>query len=509
MSSITPSIQEMAVQFANSVYNDLNKTIAETMGVDVMWFRAIPDKKNSDIIFQTYTLYGVEDCPLTFKAMYSDTGYDDAALTYNIMGISYAIPMTLEIPVSTWKDITNNDGSIPQQYDVVFIPISQKLLEVASMTPIKKIGAQISAYKINLTAYKPKRSRIIGENLKESIEENTVNRDSLFGEDIEKEILNIVDGNQLDLMSSTQKDKTKEVSTSESENSGIIDVRSIVEYDLKVDGHVVAKNYYNTRTSNDYVVKYKTSDYFTNKDNRTFSCWLRLDDIDTSQHIKNITEMSISSDKNSTYILTKPGKKFKKGDNVIIKRGIIKIPGTIITSGKIKVNTEHIKKLDRINPNWYNAPGFAITLDNVTTLLHSQELTLTIKGQSFISIEYKGLEKLIQFSSELNPNEWYGIMIGMGKYFSVDIFSSINGLKNTDSLTNIKNDIFTEIEFNNPEIISGNHDITNIRYSKGVYSDIDKKIKEFVSRNVKNDSLYIINDDAMTFLNKEFKGTQR
>lgn len=509
MSNNALSIQEMAVNFANSIYNQLNQSIADTMGVDVMWFRAIPDKKNSDVIFQTYTLYGVEDCPLNFKAMYTDTGYDDAALTYNIMGISYAIPMSLEIPISTWKDITGNDGSIPQQYDVVFIPISQKLLEVASMTPVKKIGAQLTAYKVNLTAYKPKRSRIVGENLRESIEENTVNRDSLFSEEIEKEILNIVDDHQLDLMTSTTKDKFKDVATDKTHSSGVIDVTSIVSYNLIVDGHVVARNYYNTTSENDYTVRYNVQDTFTNNDTRTFSCWIRLNDIDTSQHIKNIKEMSLSSDKNGTYIITKLGTKFKKGDNVIIKRGMIKIPGVVVTNSKIKVNDKLIKKYNASNPSWINAPGFAVTMDNTTTMLKSDKMSISIKGENFISLEVDGKECLFQLSSEIKRHEWYGIMVTLGKTFSVDIFSSSGKLTQRDTISDIKNDLYTEIELNDPTIPSGHFNITNIRLCKGVYNNIDKKIKEFISYTVKNDSQYIINDDAMTFLPKEYVGRQR
>lgn len=509
MSTTIRSIQETAIDFANSIYKELNKSISDTMGVEVMWFRAIPDKKNSDVIFQTYTLYGVEDCPLIFNAMYSDTGYDDAALTYNIMGISYAIPMTLEIPIATWEETTNKDGSLPQQYDIVFIPISQKLLEVASMTPIKKIGAQLTAYKVNLTAYKPKRNRLVGENLKESIEENTVNRDDLFGEEIEREILNVVDDHQLSLTSSTIKDQYKEVSLDLSDDSGVLDVTSIVTHDLIVDGHTVSRNYYNTESVNNYIVKYKVNDKFNNTEQRTFSCWIRLTDIDTSQHIKNIKEMSLSSDKNGTYIITKLGTKFKKGDNIIIKRGMIKIPGIVINSSKIKVNENLIKKYNKSNPTWINAPGFVATLDNVTTLLKSDNLTLSIKGESFISIITNGNECVTQLSTDIKRHEWYGIMISLGKYISIDVFTKTNGLEQQDSITNIKNDIFVDVEYSNPVIPNGHANITNIRLCKGIYNNIDKKIKEFVSYTVKNDSLYIINDDAMTFLPKEFKGNQR
>ena len=500
------SIQESAINFANTIYKEINKSVAETMGVDVMWFRAIPDKRNSDVIFQTYTLYGVEDCPLQFKAMYTDSGYDDAALTFNIMGISYAIPMSLEIPLSTWEEVTNNDGTIPQQYDIVYIPISKKLLEVASMTPIKKIGAQLTAYKVNLSTYKPKRNRIIGENLKESIDENTINRDTLFGEDIEKEILDIVDNHQLSLTTSTTKDQYKEISMSS--DAGVKDVNSIISYNLTVDGHIISRNYYNTSSTNSYIVKYNVNEIIKNIDNLTFSCWLKINDNNTTKHIKNIKEMSIETSNEKTYIITKTGTKFKKGDSVIIERGLIKIPGVISGKDKIEVNTELIQKLNKNNPKWINVPGFAIISDCVTNIIKSDNFSISIKGNSFVSVTINNTEKIIQLSSTLKINEWYALMIEISPNFTVTLFESSKGLTQKENIqtTNI---IFDEININNPFIPNSNIYITNIRLCKGVYNDIDKKIKEFVSYTVKNDSMYIINDDATTFLNKEYKGTQR
>lgn len=502
------SVQELAVDFANTVYKQINQSIASTMGVDVMWFRAFPEKKNQDVIFQSYTLYGVEDCPLEFRALYSDTNYDEAALTYNIMGISYAIPMTIEIDIATWETVTGNDGTLPQQYDIVYIPLTQKLLEVASMTPIKKLGGQLTGYKLNLSAYKPKRNRLVGENLKESIDENTVNRDSLFGTEIENALKNIVDNHQLDIKDSTIKDSDKKVEPSMDANTGLNEVRSIVKSNLVVDGHTVSRNYYDLSCGPDVIVSYNINDEFTNKDSRTFSCWFKLNEY--ASVIKNIKEgLSVSLTDDSAFISVKLGTKFKKGDDVIIKRGIIKIPGKVIGANKISVNVEQIKKLNRMNKDWYNVTGFAITKEQTVTLLKSDNMSLSIKGCCFISITINGTEKLIQLSKEISTNEWLGLIISLNQTISVDIFNSINGLKNIESISSIKNDLYTQVKYNNPYIPKGECNITNIRLCTGIYNDTDSKIQELISYHVKDDSQYLINDDAMTFLNKNFMGDQR
>lgn len=502
------SVQEMAAEFANTIYKQLNKSVTSTMGVDVMWFRAFPDKKNQDVIFQTYTLYGVEDCPLEFRAIYSDTNYDDAALTYNIMGISYAIPMSLEIDLSTWEDATNNDGTLPQQYDIVYIPLTQKLLEVASMTPIKKLGGQLTGYKLNLSAYKPKRNRLVGDNLKESIEENSVNRDVLFGYEIEEALKNIVDDHQLDLKDSTHKDKDKIVNTSVTNDSGLNLVRSVVKYNLVVDGHNIARNYYDTSVVNDIVVTYNINDTFTNKDSRTFSCWLRLNDyLPTIKNLKDA--LTITKTNNETIINAKLGNKFKKGDKVTIKRGMIKIPGTVIGTNKIIVNSDQINKLNKMNSEWYNVPGFAVTNDQSVCILSSDNLEISIKSGCFVSLKINGTEKLIQLSKEINKNEWVGLMVGLSKTIDINLFSSVDGLKIIEDISGLKNDLYTNVEYNNPYIPKGECNLTNIRLCSGLYNNTDKKIQEMITYHVKDDSKYIINDDAMTFLNKNFMGEQR
>lgn len=252
----TTSIQEMAAEFANNFLANLNQTVAETIGVDVMWFRATPDKRSQDVIFQTYTLYGVEDCPLEFKAVYVDTGYDDAAITFNIMGLEYSVPLTLEIACNTWYEVTNYDGTLPQRGDIVFIPLSRKLMEVVSMTPVKKLGAQLTSFKVNLSIYKPTRSRIVGENLRESIKNNTVNLDSEFGEDIKETFQNIVDEDQLSIFNTTSVDRAKENAlTKGTEEEPGKNVHNIVEDNVYVDGHTISRSYYDANIGRKFVVK--------------------------------------------------------------------------------------------------------------------------------------------------------------------------------------------------------------------------------------------------------------
>ena len=509
MATISPSLQEAAASFVNEILGSLNNAVTDVAGVDVMWFRAKPDKRSQDVIFQSYTLYGVEDCPLTFKALYQDTGYDDAAITYNIMGINFAIPMTLDIAVDTWNAATGGDGTIPQQHDIVFIPLTRKLLEVASMQPVKQLGGQLTSYKVNLSIYTPTKSRLVGENLKESIKNNTTNLEERFGEDIKTDIDNIVDDDQLSLYTSTSQDRQKTV-TPEADEFGVLDVKNIFSYDLIVDGHTVARNYYNMGIgSAGTVVTYKRSCVFNKTVPMSYSCWFRKHDDTKTTAIKNIKGMTLTIEGNEYFINTQLTAKFKPGDNIVIKRGVICIPGTVVEKNKIKVNPDQIKKLDISMPNWYNYPGFAATPDDVLHLLSGDNFEISIKGGTYVSVMHDGNETLVPISSEITPMKWYGLVINMGTMISADLYTVNGKLERVSSTDGVKNNAYIKTDEISLYLKNSNMDLTNIRLYKAENTDIDNQIRDLISYNSKSDAYAVINDSADTYLNKPYLGKQR
>lgn len=514
--SIPSSVQEAAAQFANNVLAMVNNAAAEVAGVEVMWFRATPDKRSQDVIFQSYTLFGVEDCPLTFKAVYSDTGYDDAALTFNILGIDYSVPLTLDIPCETWYKVTNYDGTLPQRGDIVFIPLSNKLVEVVSMKPVKAVAAQISAFKVNCSVYKPTRSRLVGENLKESIKENTVNLDSRFGKDIEETLKNIVDDKQLSLYTSTQEDKHKTVAKTPSENSLLVDsskVNCIKAYDLIADGHIVARTYYDMDQIVDTIVTYKTKDDIVEDDSeRCLTCWVNLKEHETYRNIKSFTYVSENGESYLDLSLS-AGKKEPVGTSIILERGKLVICGTVVdVEGKyrIKISTSVVRSLNKAMPNWKNVPGYIIRKDNPVNLLSANsedgKFELYIKGNNYVSFNFGEKEMLCQLSQRLKANKWYGFVINLSKEFAVDVYEAEPELKKIYSVSGLKNKLWKATTYKNYHIKSSPSLMTNIRYYTTSNLNTDKQITDLVSFNCPFDSYTLINDSPDMFLNKPYVG---
>lgn len=241
------SLQEITSKYANTTLSKLNEAALEKYGVDVMWFRSIPQKRSTDVIFQTYTLHNVEECPLNIKVMYSDSSYDDAALTFAFNGIEYKPSLTLEIPVNSWKKATDYDGSIPQKLDIVFVPQTKKLWQVATMTPVSSMGGQVTSYKMMMETYAPMASRLVTGKLEESIDNHTVSVDKLFGKAISDVMEDLTDDKQLSQFSSTIKDEYKDVTRTPSKHVILEpdEITNIISGNIEVDGHIAARSYYN------------------------------------------------------------------------------------------------------------------------------------------------------------------------------------------------------------------------------------------------------------------------
>lgn len=500
------SIQEMAAEFANGFLANVNSMVAETVGVDVIWFRATPDKRSQDVIFQSYTLYGVEDCPLTFKAVYMDNSYDDAALTFNIMGLEYSVPLTLEIAVNTWYEATNYDGTLPQRGDIVFIPLSRKLMEVVSMSPVKKIGAQITSFKVNLSIYKPTRSRIVGENLKESIKENTVNLDSRFGEDIDETFKNIVDDDQLSIFNTTSVDRAKKNAVTRNYDSIFKTVNNIIENNINIDGHIVSRSYYDAHIGGKYVVQYQRPDSIAKTDIRCLSCLVQLHDL-SNPMLMNIRKITLNGDK----AVIETTKKFEIGDEVIIARGSVSIIGTVVSKQPytVQLNKDALAKLNTSSSTWYNVPGFTIekvSTANLLTGIGEKELRVDIKSRRIVTLTIGDKETQYRLTMPLQYDKWYGVIINLGEKVSIDIFEELEQLENIVHMTELRNKYWNDLNFNNYQLSVSNCYITNIRLYDTQNTEIDKQLMDLTSYNIPNSSHAIINDSTDIYLDKKFTG---
>ena len=492
ISSSNNIINLNAVSSLVSTTHALNNVVSDMYGVTVRWFRATPVDRSADVIFHEYTLHNVADCGFDINVMYNDTGYDDAALQYNMMGIQYQIPLTVDIAVANWEAATNNDGTLPQKRDIVYIPQSNKLYQVASMNPVKSIGAQITSYKCNLSIYKPERSVVVNDSLAETIDSYTNSIEKLFGDDIKSEINDIVADKQTSPYSSTHKDKYKV----------LYNTNCIIEDHLYSDGHLISKNYYKcTNISHNTFVKYN-HDIDNITEGRMFSIIFRLHDnktknvkLSNKQSFKNYTTYKINNTLDSQY--------------VNINRGMINIFGEYIKSKNcIQIDN---KQLESYNVDLEKLGQFSIN-NNCYNILTGNN-----KDKTLLSIDLINNTIIIKINSKIYPiiidkqfeeDKWYNLSINLSKNGNIRIFDLTDNVKEIGfyefTLTNFKNLLIDEYLIN-----SSNIDLRKIRLYNTNINDIDKQLIDIISEYSTSESNLILVDNIDEYDDSEYYGSQR
>lgn len=512
-------VQEAAAQYANSTLSAMNQALVDMYGIDVMWFRSIPQKRSEDVIFQTYTLHNVESCPIELKVIYSDTSYDDAALTFTLNGIDYKPTLTLEMPVATWYNATKRDGTMPQKKDIVYIPQTRKLWQVATMTPVAALGGQVTSFKMMMETYTPEADRYVGGELAEAIEESTVSVDKLFGEAIDNTIVNLTDKNQSSNKSSTEKDEYKSLSKSQSKKS--ILNRNHVGYihseNLIADGHIVARSYYDMEIPNDIVVEYKNiNDSVTIDDTRCLSIWVNVKkNANKDYTVSELRENG--SDKTYTYISFKSEiiNRVKEGDTLKLFRNSIYLYGEVYSKelGEVcmKVPSAIIKYVKATADNWTELKNYKVKAETPINLLsgesESGHFGIDLVSGHYILLTMGERVYASELMEDVKEEQWYGYIINVSSTMRVDVFTEEDNLERISS-SQVRTR-WDDDTFNRYYIKSSPALITNIRYYCIENTDIDKQLTDLVTYNIKNNSLAIINDSADIYLENSYYGEQR
>jgi hypothetical protein len=509
--------QERAAKYMRTIAQKTNASVVKTAGVDVMWFRTISQKRSEDVVFQTYTLHNVEPCPKTIKMLYNDTNYDDAALTFSYNGIEYKPSLTLEVPLLLW-DEAYGDESIPQKHDIAYIPLTNKLWQVATMTPVSSAG-QILSYKMMMETYTPSASRLVGGELEKAIDESTVSVDKLFGAALEEDMANITDKKQIGKFTSTVKDEYKQLAKTITPSEVIPahnPIRPISE-DVIIDGHTVARSYYDFSGKSGVMVRYKNiSDDVNEGDMRCLSVWIRP--TKSLEKIYYIDSISLT-DRNRQYasleVVFDDANKFKKDTYVTIESDPIVICGKILSVNSkslcIETHASVIRNIETSIPNWYDMPDYTIKNESPINLLTGETenglFSIDVMSRKYINILSQGRYYTLPLQDMIKEEIWYGCIINLSSKANVNIFNSEFGIeKEYEGNININwgDDTFTSYYINASDV-----NMTNIRYYNQENTDIDKQLTDLLSYNIKNDSKAIINDSADIYIDNPYYGEQR
>ena len=445
-------------------YMALNSAINQMIGYEVRWFRAVPQQRSQDVIFQEYTLFNVEDTPLCIKVVLPDGNFPDSKYNYDLMGLEYEVPLEVQIDKKYWETMAGR-GTAPQKKDIVYFAIPNKLYEVVSAYLLRGFYEQETTWKINLRKYQPQAARKEGDVLTQTIDQYTVSEAEIFGEKLDSDIKKLEDDKQMSPFNSTERDMYKSMDPD----------LYIASSKLEIYGTVIAESFYDLGTSRYFdAVTYKGCDKISVEDDRCITAWTMID----PGAVKEYDVVRIEAKTNLPYPANYEVQINKKinpalentpgiGDNLEISRpGALNFYAELVDDVSnntyyVKVDEPVVEYLDSIKTTWANAKGYKMKVQNPVSILdgindsESTGFKVNIYANQYIKIVYGSQEHIAVITDKLYDKEWYGIIVNIGNTW---------GQYNTHVYKQHPNDQKTKLQSIFYETMNFTPEATNVDY---------------------------------------------
>jgi hypothetical protein len=501
-------------------YTTLNNALNQLIGYEVVWFRAVPQIRSQDVIFQEWTLFNVDDTPKCLKVVLPDGNFPDSKYNYDLFGLEYEVPLEIHIDKGYWEYIVGG-GTAPQKGDIVYFSMPNKLYEVVSSYLFRGFMEQETTWKVNLKKYQPKASRKEGDALKETIDKYTVSEEEIFGEKLDSDIGKLVDKKQMSPFNSTEKDQYKTMDKD----------LQIIPSNLDIYGVLVAETYYDLNTSSVFnAVTYKGTDIIKKTDDRCITAWTMIDPgVVEEYEIQKIEEdLSATSPANYKLTIKTRNKGFQIGDNVEIWRpGSINFYAKIISDTQTNNNEYYIQieqpvidHLNSIKSNWVSLKNYKMRQINPVSILdgiNETETTgfkVTIHANQYIRVRYGSQIHIAVIDEKLLEKEWYGIVVNIGNtwgQYNVHVYRQ----HPSDSTTKLQSIFYETLSFTPEETTVDYYSInkspsflTNIRLYSYTMEE-EKQIGDLLRYFVKDGDQLIIGDNVNRKFRAPYTGQQK
>lgn len=497
-----PNLALSAVQ----TFNTMNNVANQMFGIEARWFRAVPQQRSKDVIFQEYTLSCVEDTPLCIKVVLPDGNFPDSKYNFDLMGLEYNIPLEIQIDKKYWED-NAGFGTAPQKKDIVYLPMPNKLYQVESAYLKRGFMEQETTWVCNLIKYQPEASRKEGDALKETIDKYTVSEGELFGEILQGEMEKLTDKKQMSPMSSTSEDKYKELDKS----------LKIIPYSLDIWGIKVAESVYDLNTSKIYnAIKYKNSgDYISTDSDRSITTWVNArKDIDKPYDVLWIIPNNTLTPPANFKIKIAGKKRFGIDDTFVIQRSESQnLYAKVIDDNHsaqgiywCKIDQKVVDNLNSMQSQWWTKPGWKMRVKNPIVLIDGINETttgfeVTINADQYIKIKYGYQEYIAAMPEKMIQGDWYGIVVNIGNSWNqYNVYVWKPSL--TDDSQKLQNIFYETIPFTAQETTVDQYTIdrsyaymTNIRLFNSTIEE-EKQVHELLSYFSQNADKALILDNA-------------
>jgi len=502
---------------AAQTFNTLNFVANEMFGIEARWFRAIPQQRSKDVIFQEYTLSCVEDTPICVKVLIGPNGFPDSKYQFDLMGLEYEVPTQVEIDKKYWEK-TVGFGTAPQKKDIVYLPLPNKLYQVESSYLKRGFMEQETTWIINLRKYQQEASRREGDALKQTIDTYTVGETELFGEAIGNNIEKLTDKKQMSAFNSTSQDLFKTIDTS----------LRILDYNLDINGIIAAQSIYDMKTSGVYrAVHYlDSSDYISTAHDRAVTAWIMPRTLTKEYDVISIDSSMGFPGANYTIKLAPNTRKFVIDDVFTIYRpGALNLYAKVLDTSILnntyhcKIDEDVIDYLNSITTQWATKGSYKMKVQEPINLIDGTNetnfgLKASVFANQYIKIAYGTQERVIAMNTRMLDNSWYGVVVNIGntwgQYNAYVWKPTVSG--SGDKLTKVfyktVNFIPEEIVIDQYHLDRSDSYITNIRLFKTTIEE-EKQAMELLSYFSKDADQAIVLDNADSRYSQPYISRQR
>lgn len=389
MSDVTSGIDfnAMVQGFYNTVLN-IQQTATNTVGLDTLWMRAVPEENSEDVIINEYTLTKVA-CPVPIKVITTNSNYDPAAFTIDAFGLNYDAPLEVTVDRVTWNQTFGSD-TMPQKGDIVFLRILNKMFEVSSSTAVFGFAELPTGYKMQLVKYNPTASRRESEDVRKSIEELTVSQETLFGQEISDEIADITDPMEMGLHNTAPMDRNK-----------TYDPKAIVVEDFTEHGVMVSRAYYDFSIA-EQLPDLKQDIVYDVPDTMMMSIWFLIEMSDNTSPVA-IVNVREKTPKKWT-LVCESKTKLKKGSTVSLNRGSLLSMDACVkeTDGDtvlLEISSTSAVAASKKLTNWTGTAGWKVSQKTEQVLLSGPDLGVAVStnectvslGKKTYTFDVKGI----------------------------------------------------------------------------------------------------------------------
>jgi len=540
----TPIFDVNKMVLATQQYLAMNAVANAMFGYYFKWFRAVPQQRSKDVIFQEYTLYNVEECPLDIKAVVPNGNFPDSKYNYDLMGLEYEVPLEIQIDKKYWESIAGF-GTAPQKKDIVYMPMANKLYQVESVYLFRGFMEQETTWKINLRKYMPEAARREKTALQETIDIYTVSSEEIFGAATDANVAKLVDDKQMNQLNGTSKDKYKSFDTE----------LKTISTAISIYGTVAAQSFYDMQTPIWYdAITYNGQDIIDTVTDRAVTAWIQPRTIPSIHKEFNVTSIipiadpyaldpctmysydaSLYSKANYTITLGTSSlfSQIQIDQNVVISRpGALNFYAKIVAISDVStlqyyvmINPFVLEDLVAIKSDWNTQTGYKLmpkepisVIDGVNDF-GEHVLSVNVFANQYIAISYGHIYAnddayVVRLDEKLNDNEWYGIIVNIGnswKQYNVYVWKK----HETDKNAKLQN-IFYETLRLYPEDIgvdaySVNKSpsyLTNLRLFSTTIEE-EKQANELLSYFSKDGDQLIIGDNADPLMKLPYISKQR